>query len=156
MFFDGEESLDWDWNEGARALFGSKRYVAQHRERLLLGEEPRIEAMILLDMVGRTDLHIQEETFSTPLLRKITWSATVALGLQEHVYVHSEAAADDHEPFLRVGIPAVDLIDLRGNPHWHKPTDTIENLSPKSIQKVADLVLTMLPEVERAYVTERR
>ena len=23
VFFDGEESLDWDWNEAARALFGS-------------------------------------------------------------------------------------------------------------------------------------
>ena len=27
VFFDGEESLDWRWNEAARALFGSKRYV---------------------------------------------------------------------------------------------------------------------------------
>jgi len=156
VFFDGEESLDWKWNEAARALFGSKRYVAEHRERLLLGEESRIEAMVLLDMVGRTDLHIQEETYSTPRLREIVWSAAVALGLQQNVYRHAEPAADDHEPFLRVGIPSVDLIDLQGNPHWHKPTDTIENMSPKSLQKVADLVLTMLPEIERAYVTERR
>ena len=155
VFFDGEESLDWNWNDAARALFGSKRYVQRHREALLLGEEARIEAVVLLDMVGRTDLHIQEELYSTARLRTITWSAAVATGHQAHFYRRAEAAADDHVPFLEVGIPAVDLIDLNGNPHWHKPTDTLENVSPRSLQVVADVVLTMLPEVERAYVTRR-
>jgi hypothetical protein len=32
VFFDGEESLDWTWNEAARALFGSKRFVKHHRD----------------------------------------------------------------------------------------------------------------------------
>ena len=68
------------------------------------------------------------------------------------MFQRAEAASDDHVPFLDVGIPAVDLIDLNGNPHWHKPTDTIDNMSPQSLQITADLVLTMLPEVERAYV----
>jgi hypothetical protein len=154
VFFDGEESLDWAWNEGARALFGSKRYVKRHRDALLLGEEPRIAAMILLDMVGRTDLHIQEELFSTARLRTILWSAAVACGHQTHFFQRAEAASDDHKPFLEVGIPAVDLIDLNGNPHWHKVTDTIENLSGKSLQITADVVLTMLPEVERVYVLD--
>ena len=154
VFFDGEESLDWAWNEAARALFGSRRFVKRHRDALLLGEEPRIAALILLDMVGRTDLHIQEELYSTERLRRITWSAAVATGHGQHFFQRAEAASDDHVPFLEVGIPAVDLIDLNGNPHWHKPTDTIENLSPASLQKVADVVLTMLPEVERVYVLE--
>ena len=107
-------------------------------------------------MVGRKDLHIQEELYSTDLLRRITWSAAVATGNREHFYRRAEAAADDHKPFLDVGIPAVDLIDLNGNPDWHTKTDTIENLSAESLQRVADVVLTMLPAVERAYVTERR
>lgn len=156
VFFDGEESLDWNWNEAARALFGSKRYVKQHREALLLGEEPRIEAVVLLDMVGRTDLHIQEELYSTELLRRLCWSAAVATGNQKHFYRRAEAAADDHKPFLDVGIPAVDLIDLNGNPTWHTPQDTIENLSPESMQKVAEVVLTMLPGIEQAYVTQSK
>jgi glutaminyl-peptide cyclotransferase len=156
VFFDGEESLDWAWNEGARALFGSKRYVKQHRDALVLGEEPRIEAMILLDMVGRTDLHIQEELYSTARLRRILWSAAVATGHERHFFQKSEAAADDHKPFLDVGIPAVDLIDLTGNPHWHKPSDTLENMAPASLQIVADVVLTMLPAVEAEYLVEKR
>ncbi|MFY9343895.1 MAG: M28 family peptidase [Planctomycetota bacterium] len=156
LFLDGEESLDWAWNDAARALFGSKRYVKRHRDALLTGEEQRIEALILLDMVGRTDLHIQDETYSTRNLRQIAWSAAVALGHQRFFFQRAEPANDDHKPFLDVGIPSVDLIDLNGNPHWHEPTDTIDNMSAASIQVVADVVLTMLPEVERQYVLAKR
>lgn len=155
VFFDGEESLDWRWNEAARALFGSKRYVKNHRDALLLSKEPRITAMVLLDMVGRTELHLQEELYSTPKLRTILWSAAVACGHQASVFRRAEAASDDHKPFLDVGIPSLDLIDLNGNPHWHNATDTPENMSGKSLQITADLVLTMLPEIERAYVVTK-
>jgi hypothetical protein len=155
VFFDGEESLDWVWNDAARALFGSKRFCRKHRDALLLGEESRIEALVLLDMVGRTDMHLQEETYSTPRLRTILWSAAVACGHQKHVFQSSQSASDDHKPFLDAGIPAVDLIDLKDNPHWHKPTDTLENMSATSLQITADLVLTMLPEVERVYVLHK-
>jgi glutaminyl-peptide cyclotransferase len=152
VFFDGEESLDWSWNDGARALFGSKRFVKRHRDALLLGEEPRVAAAVLLDMVGRTDLHIQEELYSTARLRQLLWSAAVATGHQQQFFQRAEAASDDHKPFLDVGIPGVDLIDLNGNPHWHKVSDTLENLSAASLQKVADVVLTLLPAVDREYV----
>lgn len=155
VFFDGEESLDWNWNDAKRALFGSKRYVKRHREAELLGESSRIAAVILLDMVGRKYLHIQDELYSTPRLRKLLWSAAVATGHEEHVFQRAESAADDHVPFLEVGIPAVDLIDLNGNVFWHTPMDTVENMSAESLQTTADLVLTMLPAVEKEYVLER-
>lgn len=155
VFFDGEESLDWNWNEAARALFGSKRYVKKHRDALLLGNESRIEAMVLLDMVGSKNLHIQEELYSTELMRRICWSAAIATGNEQHFYRRAEAAADDHKPFLDVGIPSIDLIDLNGNPTWHTKDDTIENMSPESIQKVANVVLTMLPAIEQAYLKKR-
>lgn len=155
VFFDGEESLDWDWNDAARALFGSKRFVKRHRDALLVGEEARIEALLLLDMVGRTDLHIQDELYSTRALRQLAWSAAVACGHDKFFFQRAEAASDDHKPFLDVGIPSLDLIDLSGNPHWHKKTDTLENMAPGSLQVVADVVLTMLPEVERHFVTRK-
>jgi glutaminyl-peptide cyclotransferase len=155
VFFDGEESLDWTWNDAARALFGSRRYVQRHRDALLLHQEARIAAVVLLDMVGRTDLHLQEELYSTKGLRETLWRAAVACGHERLVFQRAEAASDDHKPFLDVGIPAVDLIDLNGNPHWHKPTDTIENMSAASLQIAGDLVLTMLPEVERDHVLNR-
>jgi hypothetical protein len=156
VFFDGEESLDWDWNQAARALFGSKRYVERHRDAELQGKAAPIAAMVLLDMVGRTDLHIQEELYSTPRLRTLLWSAAKTCGYEREFFRVAESASDDHRPFLDVGIPAVDLIDLNGNPHWHKPTDTVENMSAASLHKVADVVLTMLPAIEQDYVLQKR
>ena len=155
VFFDGEESLDWRWNDGARAMFGSKRFCKRHRDAELLGEGSRIGALVLLDMVGRSDLHIQEELYSTSKLREFAWSAAVATGHDKQFFQRAEAASDDHVPFLDVGIPAIDLIDLNGNPHWHKATDTLENLSASSLQAVADVILTMLPTIESHYVATR-
>ncbi|GAB4145281.1 MAG: M28 family peptidase [Planctomycetota bacterium] len=155
VFFDGEESLTWEWNGAARALFGSKKFVKDYRDRRMLGGEPRIAALVLLDMVGRKDLRIQEETSSTAALREILWSAAVATGHEKCFFGVSAAASDDHTPFLDAGIPSVDLLDLEENPHWHKPTDTIDNLSAQSLQIVAEVVLTMLPEIEREYLPPR-
>ncbi len=152
VFLDGEESLDWTWNDAARALFGSKRFVQQHAADPARSAEAPIRALVLLDMVARTDLHIQEECYSTEGLRKIAFAAAVATGHKKRFFRSAESAADDHVPFLEHGIPSVDLIDLKDNPHWHKPTDTIENCSAESLQVVADVVLTMLPAIERDYL----
>ncbi|MFO1077842.1 MAG: M28 family peptidase [Planctomycetota bacterium] len=156
VFFDGEESLDWKWNDAVRALFGSKRYVQRHREAQLVGGESRIAAVVLLDMVGRTDMHLQEELYSTPELRTIQWSAAVACGHDAHFFKRAAGACDDHVPFLLHGIPAVDLIDLDDNPFWHTEKDTVEFMSPQSLQVTGDVVLTMLPEIERTYVAQKR
>jgi Peptidase family M28 len=152
VFLDGEESLDWNWNEAKRALFGSRRFVKEYRDAQVLGKADPIVAMVLLDMVGGKDVQIQEETYSTATMREILWSAAVACHREQHFFKVAEGASDDHKPFLDAGIPAVDLIDLKNNPTWHKATDTIENLSPESLQLVGEVVLTMLPEVEREYV----
>jgi len=157
VFFDGEESLDWTWNDGARALFGSRRFVKQYREDLIVAPEatPRILAMVLVDLVGRTDLHLQEELYSTSRLRTLQWSAAVALGYQQQVFRRAEAASDDHMPFLEYGIPALDIIDLTGNPFWHTKDDTIDNMSAKSLQTTGDLVLTLLPAIAAEYLPAR-
>lgn len=157
VFFDGEESLDWDWNDGARALFGSRRFVKRYREDLIVEPEatPRIVAMVLLDLVGRTDLHLQEELYSTSRLRTLQWSAAVALGYQQQVFRRAEAASDDHTPFLEHGIPSLDIIDLKGNPFWHTKDDTIDNMSAKSLQTTGDLVLTLLPAIAAEYLPAR-
>ena len=156
LFLDGEESLDWRWNDGSRAMFGSKRYVQRLRHAMQEDQEPPVRALVLLDMVARTDLHIQEELYSDAGLRKIAFAAAVATGRQESFFRSAESASDDHVPFLAAGIPSIDLIDLKGNPHWHEPTDTIENCSAASLQAVGDVVLTMLPAVERAHVGAKR
>ncbi|MCC6669875.1 MAG: M28 family peptidase [Planctomycetes bacterium] len=150
VFFDGEESLDWTWNEGKRALFGSRRFVRQHRELALSRSgAPRIAAFVLLDMVGAKDLSIDDDTNSDPEFKKLFLAAARTLGHERYFFKNRLAVSDDHLPFLDAGIRSIDLIDLADNPQWHTPQDTLEHLSAESLQIVGAVVLTALPELER-------
>jgi hypothetical protein len=54
-------------------------------------------------------------------------------------------------PFLQVGIPAADIIDLETpsrRKSWHTPDDNLENVSQRSLQIVGDVVLAALPDIE--------
>ena len=51
---------------------------------------------------------------------------------------------DDHVPFVKRGVPSVDLIDFMygyNNVFWHTTQDTIDKLSPQSLQIVGSVVL---------------
>jgi Zn-dependent M28 family amino/carboxypeptidase len=51
---------------------------------------------------------------------------------------------DDHLPFLKIGVPSADLIDLDygyEDVFHHTPQDTMDKLSPKSLQIVGDVIL---------------
>jgi hypothetical protein len=147
VFFDGEESLDFKWN-AERALFGSRRYVAQQH-----GSSAPIRSMVLLDLVGAADLQIDDDTNSDRRLVAIFARAAAAHGHGELFFKHRLAVSDDHLPFLAAGIPAIDLIDLHDNPQWHTADDTIEHLSAASLQKVGEVVLTAVPQIEREMLT---
>jgi Zn-dependent M28 family amino/carboxypeptidase len=55
---------------------------------------------------------------------------------------------DDHVPFLRAGVPSVDIIDL-DNPTWHTAQDDLEHVSQKSLQIVGDDIHAALPAIEQ-------
>jgi glutaminyl-peptide cyclotransferase len=55
---------------------------------------------------------------------------------------------DDHVPFLRAGVAAVDVIDL-DNPTWHTAQDDLEHVSRQSLQTVGDVILAALPDIEK-------
>jgi mannose-1-phosphate guanylyltransferase/phosphomannomutase len=50
--------------------------------------------------------------------------------------------------FLAAGVPSVDIIDL-DYPAWHTAADTLDNVSPRSLQIVGDVVLAALPDIEQ-------
>lgn len=153
VFFDGEESLDWAWNQGKRALFGSRRFLANEREAELLGRgRGKLRAMVLLDMVGAKSLQIDEETNSDPELVGLVRAAATRLGVGSYFFARRIAVSDDHLPFVQAGIPAIDLIDIADNPQWHTPQDTLEHISAESLQIVGAVVLEVLPDIERRYV----
>ena len=50
---------------------------------------------------------------------------------------------DDHIPFLKIGIPAVDLIDF-DYPAWHTLADDIQNVSSDSLAAVEQVLYDWL------------
>lgn len=143
VFFDGEEAVI-DWYLENDNTYGSRHYVAEAERHGTLKD---IHAMILIDMVADRDLRVLRDTNSTPWLTDIFWSAARRLG-HEQFADEALAVEDDHLPFLRAGIPAVDIIDL-DYPAWHTEADTIDKVSAESLQVVGNVVLAGLPDVMR-------
>jgi glutaminyl-peptide cyclotransferase len=142
LFLDGEEAVV-EWSD-TDSTYGSRHYVQAARQN---GSLARIRAFVLLDMIGDRDLTIRRDSNSTPWLTDVLWSAAARLGHARAFMNEAMAIEDDHLPFLRAGVPAVDIIDL-DNPTWHTPQDDLEHVSPKSLQIVGDVVLAALPEIE--------
>lgn len=142
IFFDGEEAVvEWGPTDGT---YGSRHYVDAARKA---GTLQSLRALILLDMVGDRDLAFRKEAGSTPWLTDIVWSAARRAGHQAHFLDESTLIEDDHVPFLRAGVPAVDLIDL-DYPAWHTASDTLDQVSARSLQVTGEVVLAALPDIE--------
>jgi len=135
VFFDAEDNGRiplWDW------ILGSRAFVA---EATVLPQK-----MILVDMVGDSDLQIPMERNSDADLRNSIWETAARLG-HDDVFLPQvgKAIVDDHVPFLEAGIPAVDIIDLDYE-FWHTTSDTPDKLSAESLQIVGDVLWTWLIE----------
>ncbi len=55
---------------------------------------------------------------------------------------------DDHTPFVRAGMRAIDLIDF-DYPCWQKPCDTMDQLSTRSLDASGETVLQLVRELRR-------
>jgi hypothetical protein len=139
VFFDAEDSGDiagWNW------IVGSTYYVNQlDSNRISL-----ISSMILLDMIGDSDLQLQREITSTRSLQDIVWSIAANLGYNDtFLDLLGGSILDDHHPFLDAEIPALDII--HHNPFassWHTVDDIPERCSAASLQIVGEVVETFL------------
>lgn len=151
LFFDGEEAIDWEWR-GTDNTYGSRHYVQAAQQD---GSLAALRALVLLDMIGDRDLRIRRDANSTPWLVDLVWSAAARLGHRGTFVDALTVIEDDHIPFLRAGVPAVDIIDL-DYPAWHTPQDDLDRVSPRSLQIVGDVVLAALPEIERHLATATR
>ena len=139
VFFDGEEAL-YQYTE-TDGLVGSRAYVDMLRQN---GDLKKCRAMILLDMIGDKDLHIELAGNSTPALAKLVISEAEVAGYAGKFSAGSTPMIDDHYPFLQAGIPAIDLIDFSYGPdncYWHTEADTMDKVSAESIRTAADVAL---------------
>ena len=108
------------------------------------GTLKKVKAFLLADMVGDADLNIDRDSNSTPWLQRVVYEAATRLGYQSHFFSRTLAMEDDHLPFVKRGVPCVDVIDFLygyNNVFWHSPQDTADKLSPKSLQIVGSVVL---------------
>ena len=143
VFFDGEEARrEWSATDG---IYGS-RHLAESLRRD--GRAKQVEAVVVVDMIGDRRLDIRREATSTPWLTDLLWGSATRLGHQAHFLKETLAVEDDHAPFLKVGIPSALLIDFDYEPYWHTPEDTLDKLSPRSLQVVGDVLLDALPALE--------
>jgi len=143
VWFDGEEAIHEEWTD-ADSLYGSRHLAERWAADNTLG---RIKALINVDMIGDKDLDIMDEQNSSPALRKLIWSTARRLGYGKYFLDTGSPTDDDHMPFVRMGVEAVDLIDFDKS-YWHTPQDTIDKISSHSFEVVGAVVTAVLNELE--------
>ena len=147
VFFDGEEAIR-SWSE-SDSTYGSRHLAAEWGRD---GTLARIKAFLLADMIGDKDLDIQRETRSTGWLVDLVRQAAKKYGDERYFFQQQEAVDDDHLPFVRRGVPAIDLIDLDygpNNSYHHTAQDTLDKISAHSLQIDGDVILETIRLIDQ-------
>lgn len=146
VWTDLEEAIhSFDADDG---LYGS-RHLAY--ELSMNGIVPRIRGFILLDMIGDKNLKIARETGSNRKLQDLITQAANQLGYSRYFFQCDSNIIDDHVSFIRVGVPAVDVVDAEygrmgagfdsmGEFH-HTNADTMDKVSQHSLEIVGRTIL---------------
>ncbi|MEO5590329.1 MAG: M28 family peptidase [Gemmatimonadaceae bacterium] len=141
LFVDGEDYGQFD-EKLADVLIGAAFFVKNPPEP---GYRPIFG--VLWDMIGDRDLRFLREGYSleqAPEVVERVWSKAAELGYAS-VFVQTDTGGitDDHVPFLKAGYRMIDVIDLE-YPDHHRPTDTIDKISAKSLSIVGAVAEALL------------
>ena len=136
---------------GADGLYGS-----HHLAEKLAGNRmiSRIRGLFLLDMIGDQDLNVARETGSSGWLQNFIAQAANQLGYSRYFFQYETKIIDDHNSFIQVGIPAMDVVDAEygrmgmrfdamGEFH-HSNNDTMDKVSQHSLEVVGRTILLTL------------
>ena len=142
VLFDGEESPDDSQDFYSSGLRGSRPYARRHAKE--------IRALILLDFVAEKGaMRIPREASSHLELWSRLRAAARKVGAQAAFPDQvSGAVTDDHTPFQRRGVPAIDLIDFTFD-CWHKTCDDMSAVSARSLDLSGETVTQMLLDFSR-------
>jgi glutaminyl-peptide cyclotransferase len=139
VLFDGEEPPQGLPEEQSdfytSGLRGSRAYAQRHAGST--------RAMLLLDYVANKGLRLpREATSDTELWAKVR-AAAKRVGAGKTFPARTDVAiTDDHTPFLRAGVPAVDFIDWSYD--GHSLNDGMDKLSVRAFDAVGETVVELL------------
>lgn len=108
-------------------------------------------------MIADAHLDIRRETHSTPWLTDLVFNRAHRLGYGRYFVDRPATIEDDHVPFLKLGIPALDIIDFDYGPlnlYWQSPFDTVDKCSPAGVAVVGEVVKRSLEEIETIFYAE--
>lgn len=129
-------------------LYGSRHLAQKLADN---GTAARVRGFFLLDMIGDKDLGVARETGSNRNLQDVIAKAAEQLGYSQYFFHYEAGIIDDHVPFIRAGIPAVDVVDARfgrmgpgldgmGEFH-HNNADRMDKVSQRSLEVVGRTIL---------------
>lgn len=147
VFFDGEEAFK-TWSQ-SDSTYGSRHLAAKWGRD---GTLSKIKAFMLADMIGDKDLDIQRESNSTDWLVALVKQAAHKFGYDKYFFQQEESVEDDHLPFVKRGVPSIDVIDLDygpGNSYHHTAQDTLDKVNAKSLTIDGDVFLETIRLVDQ-------
>ena len=139
LFDDGEEAFN-EWSD-SDSTYGTRHLAAKWGRDGTLG---KIKAFIVADMIGDKNLDIQHDTNSTDWLVALVRQAAHKFGYDKYFFQTAEEISDDHLPFVRRGVPSVDIIDLDygpNNSYHHTAQDTLDKISARSLTIDGDVFM---------------
>jgi len=143
-FLDGEEAVK-DWSE-TDSRYGSRQMAAR---LAATGDLKKIRAFLLADIVGGRTAVFPRESSSTPALIDLVWNTAARLGYSSIFTSESSSAEDDHDSFMKRGVPAVDVIgDFVHNGYWHTTQDALDKISPKTLAIVGHVFLESVKQLQ--------
>jgi Zn-dependent M28 family amino/carboxypeptidase len=149
VFLDAEEARPGHSFE-ADGTRGSRQFVRYARAGGRKGSPAigDVRAMVLFDMVGDCDLQIPYEANSSQDLY-----GAFAASDRRVFGGPAWAILDDHIPFVKAGVPSLDLIDFDYGPGpspgawWHTPRDDLSHVCARSLAAVGQAALNALPRI---------
>jgi glutaminyl-peptide cyclotransferase len=136
LLTDGEEAPSGFEDFYAEGLRGSKAYASAHAKEL--------REVIVLDFIALHDELLRRDTTSDrSLWARLRSAAARSKTLAIFPDQVQGSVLDDHTPFLRAGIPAIDLIDF-DYPCWQKVCDDLSQVSKVNLARVGRTVLELI------------
>src|SRR5713226_100568 len=143
-FFDGEEAVK-TWS-ASDSRYGSRQMAARLSSS---GDINKIKALLLADIVGGRTAQFLRESSSNPALIDLVWNTAAKLGYSAIFLNDMTSAEDDHDSFMKRGVPAVDVIgDFVHNGYWHTPQDALDKISGRTLATVGHVFLESVKELQ--------